>query len=160
MSQLNGPDEIADQRGTYILVLEAIEKFQIRIKQLKWTFQPGLLLYFGSAKGLTSNSLRNRVKRHFTTKKKNFWHIDYLTTHSAIVLHRAYLNLDERSTECQNLAAFSKDVEIAILSNFGSSDCKNKCGGHLVYLTSKYLNLKWLDDYFGEREWLKITEGT
>jgi Uri superfamily endonuclease len=141
-------DQLLDIPGTYILALELCERTILQIKKLQWSLKSGFYLYFGSAKGRTSTSLKNRVTRHFITQKKRFWHIDYLTTHRSVILHRAYLNFSEQSSECQNLSNFSKDTDFKIISRFGSSDCKNNCGGHLGYLLDKNINLRWLDDFF------------
>ncbi|MHA2109665.1 MAG: GIY-YIG nuclease family protein [Candidatus Hodarchaeales archaeon] len=143
-----GLNQLSKNRGTYILVLEVCDTILIEATRLQWCLNPGFYLYFGSAKGRKSTSLKNRVNRHFIRKKKIFWHINYLTTHRSFILHRAYLNFSQQSTECQNLSNFSKDTVFKIISRFGSSDCKNNCGGHLGYLPDKDIDLKWLDDYF------------
>ena len=139
--------------GTYVLALEIYEKILIKAKHLQWNLNSGYYFYFGSAKGKTSTSLKHRIQRHLNSKKKVFWHIDHLTTHSSIYLHRVYLNLSEQSSECQNLGFFSNDVEIEIITRFGSSDCKENCGGHLGLLLDNTLDLRWLDNYFKNQNW-------
>ena len=97
---------------------------------------------------------KNKVEDRM--KKKIFWHIDYLITNSSVTLQHTYLNLNEQSTECQNLAAFSKDAEIAILSNFGSSDCKEKCGGHLLTFVSPIKDLQPVQSYLEANGWKRF----
>jgi len=142
--------------GTYILVLEVIENIIICVNRLQWELKPGIYLYFGSAKGKTSNSLKNRINRHFNNKKKFFWHIDYLTIHSSVILRCVYLKTDEHSNECTNLSNISNDISLEIITRFGSSDCKKECGGHLGYIENNLISIKWLDDYFEGQEWTKF----
>ncbi len=153
-------DQIPDKPGTYILVLQVCENVLIQVKTLQWTLNPGIYLYFGSAKGRGSSSLKNRIKRHFNSEKTVFWHIDYLTTHPSITLQCAYLNINIQSTECQNLKEMSKTTEMEILSRFGSSDCKQKCGGHLGYLTEGNFTLKRLDYLLKKWKWKGIVDKT
>ncbi|MHA1976776.1 MAG: GIY-YIG nuclease family protein [Candidatus Hodarchaeales archaeon] len=149
-------DHLTNQPGTYVLALEISERLQIQVKQLRWNLNPGYYLYFGSAKGKNSTSLKNRIKRHFDLKKKVFWHIDHLTTHSSVILQCAYVNTSEQSTECRNLASFSKNFQIKIITRFGSSDCKEKCGGHLGFIQDKKIDFIWPNDYFKNWRWEKI----
>ncbi|PWI49003.1 hypothetical protein CEE45_03550 [Candidatus Heimdallarchaeota archaeon B3_Heim] len=150
-------DHLLDLRGTYILALEVCEQISLQIKRLQWNISPRIYLYFGSAKGSTATSLENRLRRHFNSNKKKFWHIDYLTTHSSVILHRAYVNINEQSTECQNLTIFAKNVEFEIVVRFGNSDCSEKCGGHLGFLPDNKNNISWLDDYFKYWKWSIIS---
>jgi len=134
--------------GTYILDLEVSKRVNISTRQLSWDLLAGFYLYFGSVRGVTSTSIQNRIIRHFNLKKSIFWHIDYLTTHKGVILHQAYYKTGLKNTECQNLVNFSGEHSVRIIDKFGSSDCRNKCGGHLLYLGKLKNDLNRAFSYF------------
>ena len=60
--------------GIYVLLVELASATEIKIgKRHKLPFKKGFYAYIGSA----FVSLEQRITRHFSTKKKLYWHIDY-----------------------------------------------------------------------------------
>lgn len=110
-------------KGSYLLILRLQSAKEIRIGKLGLiSFDPGHYIYTGSA----MNSLEKRVKRHFITDKKLWWHIDYLTVNAEPLYA---LGIPEKGVECalatELLALFPQ------IKDFGCSDCK--CRSHLFY---------------------------
>ena len=141
--------------GTYVLVLEVIVGFDIISDHYSWYFQNGFYLYFGSAKRSTSTSLGNRLNRHFLREKNLHWHIDYLTSHEKVVLHQAYYKTGKKETECQNLTILANQFPMKVIKNFGNSDCKQNCGGHLAYLIDTKMNFNTISKVFMDAKWLE-----
>lgn len=57
-------------------------------------------------------------------------------------------------TECQALREFvQKFHEIKVIPKFGSSDCKLKCGGHLLSVSSNQDILAEYSQYFSHSNW-------
>ena len=147
-------NSIKNQQGTYFLVLFVKNLVQISTRRFKWTFVPGYYFYFGSAKGISSNTIENRILRHFKTNKKIFWHIDHLTTHFEVDVTQAYYSIDPIRTECSALQQFRDSFEnLDVILNFGSSDCISKCGGHLVYNCNNPQKKPELEDYLYAYGW-------
>lgn len=130
-----------DLRGLYVLVLEALGSFIIKVGKLgKLRFLKGRYLYIGSATGVGSTSLECRVKRHLKKRKRRFWHIDYLTTSPSITIQFAICFSIPTShlpksirLECQIVKEIMENIESSsLIEGFGSSDCS--CRGHLIYL--------------------------
>ena len=123
-------------QGVYVLLIEKIQFSNIMIGKLGvFNFPKGIYLYVGSALGIgSSTTIENRLKRHFTINKKNFWHIDYLLFDKYTKLVTAYYGETNLKLECDFLQALKKFDEITIqIKQFGSSDCKKGCGSHLLY---------------------------
>ena len=142
-----------------MLVLEVRYSFLINTSRFKWLLKPGIYLYFGSAQGTTSTSLEKRLTRHFKKKsqKKIFWHIDYLTSYSDTRIIIAYYNIKTEITECLALQDFVQKNQTEIIPNFGSTDCKSKCGGHLLFFSSDCKVLADLDNYLILKNWCVFT---
>ena len=121
---------------------------------MKWLLNPGIYFYFGSARGKTSTSLEKRLSRHFQCQKKIFWHIDYVTSHSEVKILNAYYTTDPKITECQALQEFvQKFQDVKVIPQFGSSDCKSKCRGHLLFVSSNQDISTELAKYFHQKSW-------
>jgi Uri superfamily endonuclease len=150
--------KLISSQGTYVLILELTKRINITRQQLSWDLLTGYYLYFGSAKGTTSTSLGNRLARHFNNIKNNFWHIDFLTSNIDVILHHVYYKVGTKDTECQNLANFTEKHSVQIVNKFGNSDCRNKCGGHLLYLGSSSEHLDIALNSFEHNKWLKYQE--
>jgi len=143
-----------NSQGVYILVFEIVHSLLIDIRRFKWLLKPGFYLYFGSALGKTSTSLEKRLARHFNNQKKIFWHIDYITSQSDVKMINAYYTTKTGITECSALQGFEQNFQnTEIILKFGSSDCKTKCGGHLVFLSNNRAVLIDLANYFNLRGW-------
>lgn len=116
------------RKGSYVLVLENRSDAEYKIGALgKQKFQKGYYVYIGSA----MNNLDKRISRHLRKRKKNFWHIDYLTGGGMEVIENYPIRRSDRIE-----SALSN--EIMILSNdsikdFGASDTGDY--SHLHYFT-------------------------
>jgi len=111
----------------YILILRLNEDKRIKVGSLgEVSFKKGYYMYVGSAK----NSIK-RIERHFKSKKRLRWHIDYLSTNSE-VLDAMLFHIEE----CELANTLSKHFEK--IKNFGCSDCK--CYSHLFYSTNNPVN--------------------
>lgn len=69
----------------------------------------------------------------------------------------AYCNTKTEITECLVLQDFVIKYQTEIISNFGSSDCIAKCGGHLLFFSSNCKDLGDLDNYFITKNWYVFT---
>ncbi|MGN1401058.1 MAG: DUF123 domain-containing protein [Bacillus sp. (in: firmicutes)] len=87
----------------------------------------GNYVYIGSAK----KNIKKRVQRHYQIEKKARWHLDYVRPFFSITKIETHEHSDG---EC-SLAALYKQQGMAIIKNFGSSDCR--CGGHFIRLAEK-----------------------
>ncbi len=126
-------------RGVYALIIENGKDQNIQIGKLGiFPFPKGYYVYVGSALGTTSSSLEHRLKRHLSSLKKLFWHIDYfLNSEYVKITSILYTNTPERK-ECALASAIAQlPGTKTTISGFGSSDCKAKCGAHLFYLSTK-----------------------
>uniref|UniRef100_A0A7C2S970 DUF123 domain-containing protein n=1 Tax=Archaeoglobus fulgidus TaxID=2234 RepID=A0A7C2S970_ARCFL len=90
-------------------------------------FRKGYYYYIGSAK-----SGMHRIKRHFSSRKRKRWHIDYISTRMKIIGAIIF-----KEPEC-DLAKKFKNFEG--IERFGCTDCK--CRSHLFY--SPTINLEFL----------------
>lgn len=122
--------DIQSISGTYILILEAQKREEIKIGNFaKITVEKGFYLYVGSAFG--RGGLQSRIKRQLQPPRKKHWHIDYLRT--AIDLREAWFSYDQQRRECEWAVALSTLKEFSQpIKGFGSSDCKT-CFSHLFY---------------------------
>jgi Uri superfamily endonuclease len=122
-------------QGVYILIIYKSKDSKLEIGKLgRFTFLKGTYFYVGSALG-KSISIENRLKRHFSNNKKIHWHIDYLLNDSDTKILKAYYGKTDIKLECDLLQALhnSSDKLSILINHFGSSDCKNNCGSHLLY---------------------------
>ena len=117
--------------GTYQLLMEMSVDTGLRIGKLGLLqFPKGYYLYTG----VHRTALVNRVMRHLSPSKKTHWHIDYLTTHPAALIHKIILYPDDFG-ECRINREFAQFSSAVFLHpDFGSSDCVNKCPAHLLFL--------------------------
>ncbi|MGA2572568.1 MAG: GIY-YIG nuclease family protein [Candidatus Methanomethylicaceae archaeon] len=126
-------------KGGYALLIELDNDLVLNVKRKEFLLRRGFYLYSGSA----LSGLECRVKRHMRNfKKKNpitnlketdlikhHWHIDYLIP-SAASMAIVYWECQFR-TECL-LVNFLKEEGAEPIRGFGNTDCKSKCGGHLL----------------------------
>ena len=125
-------DEVAVMmKGSYLLLISLGTDQDIEVGRLgKRHFPSGTYLYCGSA----LNGVISRVGRHFDSRKKLHWHIDYLLQEAEV--YGALIFLDERRLECRIRSILSQDGSVSIpVKGFGSSDCS--CLGHLLYLADE-----------------------
>ena len=117
--------------GIYVLVFRLDEERRVRVGRLGiFTFPRGWYTYTGSAlKGLSA-----RIRRHRSSVKRVYWHIDYLLEYASIE-RVAEIPTAER-IECALHACLMsmKDCRMPV-KGFGSSDCG--CVSHLLYWGEK-----------------------
>ena len=125
-----------DIKGSYTLITKLNKNYKITIGKLgTFLFPKGFYVYSGSA----LNDLNSRINRHYSSKKKFHWHIDYLLKHAKVI--DTVIIPTERRLECylHNIVQNLLEAKI-LIAKFGSADCK--CKSHLVYF--KKLNVKAL----------------
>jgi sugar fermentation stimulation protein A len=114
--------EVAD-RGSYLLVLGLDRDKPVRAGRLgTMLFRKGYYIYVGSAMA----NLTARIERHKRLRKKEHWHIDYLT-HAADSMLALPIR-SSRKEECSIAKALSSILAHGP-AGFGSSDCA--CKTHL-----------------------------
>jgi N-glycosylase/DNA lyase len=119
-------------RGIYCLVLRLDEDRGIRIGGMGTVpFRKGFYCYIGSA----MVNLEKRIERHYSRKKKRFWHVDYLLEHAKPIGFRT-IEVTNRE-ECW-LADQVRKISDGEVARFGSSDCG--CSSHLQYFTDNPLD--------------------
>ncbi|MHA1609805.1 MAG: GIY-YIG nuclease family protein [Candidatus Njordarchaeales archaeon] len=139
---------IPDKKGSYILILEVLREFKIRVGKLgEYIITPGLYAYVGSALG--PGGLKARVLRHFNRLKKKKWHIDYLTTHDSVKIRGVVLILESKKLECALADDLLRKGALVIIPKFGSTDCN--CAAHLLKIDRETLlaTIKELEQNFG-----------
>ena len=111
-------------KGTYCIIIHLRENSTLKVGKKGYiTFKKGYYVYVGSA----LNSLTGRLKRHLSSNKKLFWHIDYLLASSNTKIIDMVFAVDEGKWECHLASEISKEGHEIV--GFGSSDCK--CNSHL-----------------------------
>ena len=114
--------------GLYQLRISLSDKETVDVGRLgRFSFKKGKYIYTGSAK----RGLNARIGRHKRNEKKLHWHIDYfLSLKSAKITSVDVFEFLEGG-EC----ALNQSIEGKhIVSGFGSSDCRNGCKSHLVFV--------------------------
>lgn len=118
-------------KGTYCLVVELENDSQISVGKLgRIDFKKGYYVYVGSA----LNSLKSRLKRHLSSEKKIFWHVDYLLDDPNSKIVEIVFAVDGGRWECSLGDMISTEADVQI-SNFGCSDCR--CRSHLFYFKNE-----------------------
>ncbi len=127
------------ERGIYVLVISISRTLRIKVGKLgEKTFRSGYYAYTGSALGRNAASLPFRLARHLKTAKKKHWHIDFLLADSNARIEATVAVSCRQNLECQiNQLIRSHWKAETPVPQFGASDCKNKCGSHLLYFGSK-----------------------
>ena len=115
-------------KGSYVLLIKVELLQDIKVGRLGIIdFRSGFYAYVGSAQ----NNLEKRIERHLRTKKRIFWHIDYLLEKAEIL--DIFQVESPQKLECAIAEKLSKQFQS--VPNFGSSDCR--CGSHLFYHESR-----------------------
>ncbi|MCD6402725.1 MAG: GIY-YIG nuclease family protein [Candidatus Aenigmarchaeota archaeon] len=133
-------------KGSYALVLRVKKSKSFRVGSLgMMKFKKGFYVYVGSG----MNDLEKRVERHLRLLKqkrgKRKWHIDYLLLDSESELVTVLLFPSDKKEECK-LSKYFEHVADLTVTNFGSSDCKEGCKGHLHFFKSRKKLLKVLNE--------------
>ena len=116
-------------KGTYCILINLKDESAISIGKIgKTGFQKGYYAYVGSA----LNSLEGRIKRHISSDKKLYWHIDYFLAHKNTEIVEILYAIDNQKWECK----LANNIAIGCVgvNKFGCSDCK--CDSHLFYSTN------------------------
>lgn len=125
---------LPENEGIYIIVFQLKRCARLRIGELgEKEFLPGLYFYCGSAKG--PGGLKRRIVRHLTKNTPRFWHIDYF---KYVAKPRQVWFIEQTIwTECDLVQALRDKAGLSIaLAGFGASDCKARCGAHLLFAPS------------------------
>ena len=127
--KMSSPVKSPIMKGTYCLIIHNIKSSKVKIGALgEINFKKGYYVYIGSA----MNSLKPRIKRHLSRKKKLHWHVDYLLKDENIAIEEIIFNIGEKKIECKIAKIISHNGDEIL--NFGCSDCK--CNSHLIYFKS------------------------
>ncbi len=111
-------------KGTYCLLIGLGKDSEIKTGALGKIFFPkGHYVYVGSA----MNSLEKRIGRHFRSRKKKHWHIDFFLGNSNAKLEKAFYKESSKKEECGTVEKIAKRG--FPVKGFGCSDCK--CKSHL-----------------------------
>jgi N-glycosylase/DNA lyase len=130
-------------KGIYCLVAYLNKSKRIKIARLGYIpFKRGYYCYIGSA----MTSLEKRVERHYSKKKKRYWHIDYFLDHAKLIGFKA-LEMTNRE-ECW-LADQIRKISDGEVRRFGSTDCG--CSSHLQYFKKNPLKLRRFSRIFKPR---------
>ena len=122
----------------YVLVIFVPSERRIEVGRLGILgFQSGYYAYTGSAIGRGALSLGGRISRHLRKEKKKRWHIDFLLANEDVKVVSALIAPTNEKVECKINKYLQREVRAKIaIPNFGSSDCRDGCGSHLLYLGS------------------------
>ncbi|MEM2144608.1 MAG: GIY-YIG nuclease family protein [Candidatus Jordarchaeaceae archaeon] len=123
-----------NQKGVYSLLIQLEVEMPIQVGKLgRFHFSPGFYVYTGSAMGNGASSLRGRIMRHLSDKKKNFWHIDYFLSCKFSKILSVVFAETVKNREHDVVNIIKKNAEV-VCRKFGASDCRRKCVSHLLYL--------------------------
>lgn len=115
-------------KGIYVLIMKLSERKVIKVGRLgDISFAGGFYAYVGSA----LNGIESRIKRHLSSGKKLFWHIDYLLEQALII--STIMSQTDKKIECKIARNLAKTLPS--IAGFGSSDCK--CKSHLYFGRNK-----------------------
>ena len=122
---------MAENSGLYRLIISLSDMETVDVGRLgRFSFPKGNYIYTGSAK----RGLNARIDRHKRSDKRLHWHIDYLLGSKSAKITKVEVFEFQENGECA-LNQSIKDRHI--VRGFGSSDCRNGCKSHLVYLGNK-----------------------
>lgn len=118
-------------KGCYALILYVDERQDVEIGDRCFCLEKGVYAYVGSALGGVYGRLNRHLRTFVRMTRRKHWHIDHLLPKSKL-LYVVYCLSNER-LEC-TIVKKLKDSGFSVVKGFGSSDCKSKCGGHLLYM--------------------------
>ncbi|MBN2016840.1 MAG: DNA/RNA nuclease SfsA [Candidatus Cloacimonetes bacterium] len=116
----------AVDKGSYVLVLQNDTDFSKQIGLLgEVFFKKGYYVYVGSA----MNILDARISRHYRSRKKVHWHLDYVTPKPMKIIKsypiRSSVPLEQEIVKCIS------NIADGFIKSFGASDSKER--SHLLY---------------------------
>lgn len=126
-------------KGVYTLIIFISKRVCLKVGNLGFQqFPMGYYTYTGSALGQGASSLRLRIARHLRKEKRKFWHIDFLLTHKNVTVTTVITAMTTGKSECEvnhkierGETGFTPKTPVP---RFGSSDCRQKCRSHLIYV--------------------------
>jgi Uri superfamily endonuclease len=113
-------------QGVYALIIENKKDHVVQIGKLgTFLFKQGFYVYIGSALGKSATSLEYRLKRHLSSTKKLFWHIDFFLNSESVNIESILYANTSKKEECA-LASATFQIQGAHIPvpQFGASDCK------------------------------------
>jgi len=121
--------------GIYTLILFLSKEVTVTVGRLgKQRFPRGYYTYTGSALGKGSSNLKHRIARHLKKEKRMFWHIDYLLADENVSVEAVIAAETNEKMECNTNQYMKKIMGAKVpVRGFGASDCRKKCGSHLLY---------------------------
>jgi len=144
-------------KGTYTLViLVPSERLLVIGRMGSYIFRKGYYAYTGSAFG-KSVSLQGRILRHLRKHKEKRWHIDYLLSGDDVTITGVVAARTRKRMECEVNRYLRDALQAEIpVPQFGSSDCKEKCGSHLLYLGDERDIARRIVELYSEKIGTKI----
>jgi Uri superfamily endonuclease len=133
--------------GIYSLLIKVNNPTKVQVRsERQFDLPSSFFTYSGSALGRGATNLANRLRRHFMSSKRKtlFWHIDYLLHETGPPIGGTYA-LTSQHLECQLIQTLITHGVIPILG-FGSSDCRYKCGGHLISFNNNFTEIQEILD--------------
>jgi len=129
----------AEDRGSYMLVLYNDRPLSVEVGRLgNIDFEKGYYVYVGS--GL--NSLKARLSRHRRSRKKRFWHIDYITPEYFKLIKSYTIHRTDRIEG--HIADRVRSIAHASVRGFGCSD--SSAFSHLFYFqTPPFRNSRFIN---------------
>jgi len=121
--------------GIYTLIVYLSDETWLKVGKLGiQRFPPGYYTYTGSALGMGTSSLKQRVARHLKKRKSKFWHIDFLLAHKNAFVTAAIAAQVHKEAECNINRSIRERLRAEIpVAGFGASDCKQNCESHLLH---------------------------
>jgi Uri superfamily endonuclease len=134
--------------GVYTMLLFVPQKINITVGKLgQQQFPMGHYTYTGSALGKGA-PLKSRISRHLKKEKRMFWHIDYLLKNKNVSIKAIIVTESKEKIECKvNRCLKDTSGAIILVRGFGASDCKNKCGSHLIYFPERVKTEKLIQKF-------------
>jgi sugar fermentation stimulation protein A len=128
-----------EDRGSYMLVLYNCRLLSVEVGSLgNIDFKKGYYVYVGSA----LNSLKARLSRHRRSRKKRFWHIDYVTPEYFKQIKSYTIHRTDRIEG--HMVDRVRSVAHASVRGFGCSD--SSASSHLFYFqTPPFRNSRFMD---------------
>jgi len=122
--------------GTYTLAILVPAETRIDVGALGTrSFHRGYYAYTGTAFGKNAQSLAGRILRHLRRDNKKRWHIDYLLAANNVEITSVIAACTKEKMECEINQHLGDRLQATIPARgFGSSDCRKRCGSHLLYL--------------------------
>ncbi len=121
--------------GVYTLIIFLSREVYLNVGKLGvQKFPKGYYTYTGSALGNGATGLKRRISRHLRREKRPLWHIDFLLADENATITTVVAAQTNKKMECVMNRYIKENVETKISVNrFGASDCRKKCGSHLLF---------------------------